>query len=143
MVGSINPNIGAIKNFIAENKQKKLELHFNIRAAELITLLNKCDLSICPASNIALESCAVGIGLVSGFTAPNQKGNLTGMENHKTLLNLGDMNLISSEEIVKQIRTLIEDPTQLNKMVEHQNDLIDGKSPERLLSVFKELSVNG
>jgi len=139
MLGSINPNLDKIEKLIEENRQIKIVQHFNISAKELAELLSQCDVSICPASSISLESCAIGIGLISGFTAENQLGNLKGMEKRKTLINFGDMNLLTVEEIKTKFTAIAANPEQLNKLIENQSKMIDGKSPERLLKVFKGL----
>ncbi len=139
MLGAINPNLKQIEKLIEENKQIKIITHFNISAEELAELLKKCDVSICPASSISLESCAIGIGLISGYTAENQMGNLLGMEKRKTLINFGDMNLLTVDEIKQRLSSVFIHPEQLNELIENQAKMIDGKSPERLLKVFKEL----
>ncbi len=139
MLGSINPNLEKIEKLIEENKQLKIVQHFNISAEELAKLLSQCDVSICPASSISLESCAIGIGLISGFTAENQLGNLKGMEKRKTLINFGDMNLLTVEEIKTKFTAIAANPEQLNELIINQSKMIDGKSPERLLKVFKGL----
>ena len=140
MLGAINPNLGSIDKLIAENKHVKIIKHFNISADELATLLENCDVSICPASSISLESSAIGIGLVSGFTAANQLGILNGLVNHKAAISFGDMNLLSVAEIKNKFETIVNNPEQLNDLVLNQSKMIDGKSPERLRKVFKNLS---
>ena len=140
MLGAINPNLKSIANLIKENKHINIKQHFDISATELANLLSKCDVSICPASSISLESCAIGIGLVSGYTAANQLGNLSGMENHKTLINFGDMNLLSIIEIKNKFENIVNNPDKLNELIKNQSKMIDGKSPERLRKVFKGLA---
>jgi UDP-2,4-diacetamido-2,4,6-trideoxy-beta-L-altropyranose hydrolase len=139
MLGAINPNLKQIEKLIEENKHINIKQHFNISADELAELLKQCDVSICPASSISLESCAIGIGLISGYTAENQLGNLLGMEKRKTLINFGDMNLLTVDEIKQRLSSVFIHPEQLNELIENQAKMIDGKSPERLLKVFKEL----
>ncbi len=139
MLGSINPHLKKIEKLIGENKQLKIVQHFNISAKALAKLLGKCDVSICPASSISLESCAIGIGLVSGFTAENQLSNLKGMEKRKTLINFGDMNLLTVKEIKTKFTAIAKHPEQLNELIKNQSKMIDGKSPERLRKVFRKL----
>ncbi len=140
MISSINPHIRELEKLIEKNRQKKIITHLNISARELVGLLQDCDLSICPASSISLESCAIGIALVSGYTADNQLENLSGLEKRKTLVNFGNLNLISVQEIRTMLQLLSADPEQLIVMIENQKKLIDGRSPERLTHVFKKLA---
>jgi RimJ/RimL family protein N-acetyltransferase len=139
MLGSINPNLSSIDSLIAKNKHVKILKHFDISAEQLAELLKKSDLAICPASTISLESCAIGIGLISGFTADNQKGNLFGLVDNKAIIDLGDLNAIKTETIVSEIKKIAETPNLLNELIQNQKKLIDGKSPKRLLNIFKKM----
>lgn len=137
MLGSINPNLASIDELIENNKQIKIIKHFEISAEQLAQLLKICDLAICPASSISLESCAIGIGLISGYTAENQKGILQGLKDKNSIIDLGDLNAIKSEKIISEIKKIAEMPNQLNELIQNQKILIDGKSPQRLLNIFK------
>ena len=141
MLGSINPNLASIEKLIDSNKQIKIKTHFNIAAEELKALLQECDIAICPASSISLEASAIGIGLISGYTAPNQMGILKGLVENNCLVNLHDMNAISIKGIKEELEKVISHPEILNEMIVNQKKLIDGKSPERLLNVFKNLEM--
>lgn len=139
MLGEINPHIESIDKLIKENKHIKIVKHFNISAKKLVELLRKCDVSICPASSISLESSAVGIGLISGFTAENQKGILKGLENRKSAINFGDLNKITTSKIKQKFEEITANPKHLNELIKNQHKMIDGKSPKRILKVFKDL----
>ena len=140
MLGPINLNLESIKLLIEENKRVNVIPHYNITAEELSNLLQSCDLAICSASNISLECCAVGIGLISGFTAENQQGILQGLDNRKALINWGNLNTVTKTDISKQIRELINKPEVFNDLIVNQKLIIDGKSPERILNIFNTLS---
>jgi UDP-2,4-diacetamido-2,4,6-trideoxy-beta-L-altropyranose hydrolase len=139
MLGSINPHLQEIDEFIAANQQQNIIKHFEINAEQLAHLLHYCDVCICPASSISIESCAVGIGLITGYSASNQLGNLAGLLKHKAAINFGDLNTLSIEEIKNKFAPLIAQPAMLNELILQQHKMIDGKSPERLLKVFKNL----
>jgi UDP-2,4-diacetamido-2,4,6-trideoxy-beta-L-altropyranose hydrolase len=139
MLGSINPNLNVIQNLIDTNKQVKIIPHFDISDEELRELLRQCDIAICPASSISLECCATGIGLISGYTAENQMDNLNSLDKRKTLVNFGDLLQLSITEIQTKISILIKHPEIFNDMIIRQKQMIDGKSPYRLLGVFKNL----
>ncbi len=139
MLGSINPNLASIDSFIAANKKTNIVKHFNISAEELAALISMCDVVVCPASSISIESSAIGTGLVCGYSAANQLGILSGLTNHHAILNIGDMNAISVSDIKAQFEKLAAHPAQLNAMVENQKKMIDGRSPERFIELFKKL----
>jgi UDP-2,4-diacetamido-2,4,6-trideoxy-beta-L-altropyranose hydrolase len=138
MLSTINPHIEYIKETLF--KDLRVHTHFNLSAKEIVDLLKKIDVVICPASSISLESCAVGVGLISGYTAENQLGNLNGLAKHKTLINFGDINSLSVMDIKNKIMKLIPYPTVFNELINNQIRMIDRKSPERLLDVFKKLN---
>jgi UDP-2,4-diacetamido-2,4,6-trideoxy-beta-L-altropyranose hydrolase len=140
MLSSVNSRLKDLLDFIETNSKQNISTHFNISAKEVKDLLNKCNLAICPASGISLECCAIGIPLVSGYTAENQKGNLSGLEKHKTIINIASINDLSIEEIVIKFTELINNPSIFDKLLQNQRHMIDGKSPLRILSIFKELS---
>ena len=140
MLGALNPNLKEIQTLIDANKRVKIIPHFNIGAEELSQLIKTCDLAICPASNIALECCAIGIGLISGYTAENQKGILQGLVNRKTLINWGDLNAISKFDIKEKVEGLCNNPGVFHDLIINQKEVLDGKSPDRLLAIFKEIS---
>ncbi len=139
ILGTINPNLKRIERLIEQNKKIKIITHFDISAEELAYLLKICDISICPASSISLESCAIGIGLISGYTAKNQFGILQGLINNNVIINFGDLNLISISDIKVKFNDLILNQKKINSLIENQKKMIDGRSPERLKEIFKNL----
>jgi UDP-2,4-diacetamido-2,4,6-trideoxy-beta-L-altropyranose hydrolase len=140
MLGSVNPNIGEVTALAEKTENVKVQMHVNISATELYDLIRKCDVSICPASSISLESCATGIGLVTGFTADNQHGILNGISKFKAGYNLGNMIDISVEELSVQLKRLFSHPAVFNEMIRNQQKMIDGRSPERITEIFHKLA---
>lgn len=139
MLGAINLHLYEIDKIIEQNKHVKIEKHFNINAVELRAWIEHCDVAICPASSISYECCATGIGLISGYTADNQKGILNGLLKHKSALSFGNLTTISVAEISEQFSMLMKEPSTLNELISNQKLMIDGNSPARLLKVFKDL----
>ncbi|MBK7816797.1 MAG: hypothetical protein IPJ60_04055 [Sphingobacteriaceae bacterium] len=105
----------------------------------MVGILNECELMICPASGTSMEAAAVGIGMVSGTTANNQLGILGGLVKKKCVINAGDLNSISAEEISALIEKCIKEPRLINDMIGVQKKMIDGLSPERINRAFKQL----
>jgi UDP-2,4-diacetamido-2,4,6-trideoxy-beta-L-altropyranose hydrolase len=136
MVSDINPHLGQLKD-LAQNTSTKIQLHFNLKATELATLLRQCDVAICPASSISLECCVVGIGLVTGYIAENQKGNLQGVLAHNAAFNLGDFKMLTHDIYVRELENIFRNTKELNEQMANQSKMIDGKSGERFKSEFK------
>lgn len=140
MIGSINPHLTKIKSLISEQNQIGITLHTNITSSQLNDLLLECDVAICPASTIALECCAAGIGLITGTTAANQRGILLGLINCRAAINLGDLLILDQREITEGLKQYFSNPQFINQLVINQRKMIDGKSPERIVSLFNQLT---
>ena len=138
LVGPLNPHKRDIRNFINGQDPGRIHYHEGLTAMELCRLLNQCQIALCPASSLSIEACAVGIGLGTGFTAANQWGILDSMEKSKTILNFGDLNAISIEEIAEKVEELSNIQT-INEQIANQRKLVDGRSPERLRNIFRNL----
>lgn len=139
LISTINPNRENLFNYIHTLNNHEFKFYENISADDLYKLIKSSDIAICPASSISLECCSVGIGLVTGYTEDNQKNNLEGYENKEVAVNLGNLNNISEKEINNQLRNLLLNTNNINKQIKNQKTLIDGKSPERFVEIFKNL----
>jgi RimJ/RimL family protein N-acetyltransferase len=137
MLGAANPHLDNIGLFAQKNASLKVYKHIDITAERLAYVLGECDVAVCPASSISMESCAVGIGLLTGYTADNQKDILKGLLSEKVALSLGDLNAITTAQIRTHFENL--NTGELNKLIEKQAVFIDGKSPERLRKAFADL----
>lgn len=69
---SINTHYEALKQLEAANPER-CKMLIGLNANELVTCFSSNDLAILQPSNIALEACAVGIGVALLQTADNQK----------------------------------------------------------------------
>lgn len=139
MLGAVNPNLAKIKALCGKAGREKLSIHINISAEKLRDLLTECDIAVCPASTISMEACAVGIGLLSGFTAENQKNILAGLKAKRVLTDLGNLNQVEKDQIRSAIITLSDQPGLIGPMIANQKKLIDGRSAARLKTLFREL----
>jgi spore coat polysaccharide biosynthesis protein SpsF len=140
MMGSVNPHIDKIGQLIRSHASTAVFIHMNISASQLHDLLSECDCCICPASSISLEACATGIVLISGYTADNQLKILKGLQHENVLFNWGDFRNLSPASIQSKFGELLLHPEQFGIMLQNQQHLIDGKSPSRLLNVFRSLA---
>jgi UDP-2,4-diacetamido-2,4,6-trideoxy-beta-L-altropyranose hydrolase len=138
MIGSLNKNENDLQGYIAGQK-KKIVLHKNIDAEELVDVLTKCELAICPASGTSMEIAAVGVGMISGITAENQTDILSGLLKRNCAKSIGDFNSASAENIETLVKACVKDPGAVEQMITEQKKMLDGLSPQRLKTVFKEL----
>lgn len=141
IAGAVNPHLPELHERAA-NSAGQLFVHVNISSSELLERLGSCDLAICPASTLALECCAARVPLVSGYSAENQKGILRGLEHMGALYNLGDLHGLTAEMFNEALLFVINNADFRMDMSQRQSAVIDGRSPERLLKAFRELSSN-
>jgi UDP-2,4-diacetamido-2,4,6-trideoxy-beta-L-altropyranose hydrolase len=141
LIGAVNQNEITLKEYITRSK-KMIVLHKDINAGEIVSILNRCQIAICPASGTSIEAAAVGIGMISGITADNQKGILNGLINNGCAESIGNFNEISGSELTAFIEKTIANVDATNEMIVNQKKLVDGHSPERYLRTFHEL-LNG
>jgi UDP-2,4-diacetamido-2,4,6-trideoxy-beta-L-altropyranose hydrolase len=141
LLSTINPHLSQIQHLSGNLSGPGLRIvsHFNIQAIQLKELLQICDVIICPASSISLESCAIGIGLISGYTAENQKNNILSLERLNAAINLGDLNSLRKDEIKQSLGHIFQNIDLLNSLIAHQSILIDGSSPINNLNIFKSI----
>jgi UDP-2,4-diacetamido-2,4,6-trideoxy-beta-L-altropyranose hydrolase len=126
IIGSANIHYEQLRSLEIEHKQVKV--FSNLLEDSVAELLLNSSLLIAPASGILLEAIALGVPFLSGYYAENQIGLASFfLENDEAIIG----NFIS-ENITN---------SDINKAMLNRNrgSLIDGKSPERLLKVFKSL----
>ncbi|TKC56946.1 UDP-2,4-diacetamido-2,4,6-trideoxy-beta-L-altropyranose hydrolase [Pedobacter hiemivivus] len=137
VIGIVNPYLQMITDFTNNNQHlSEIYIYHGINSDKMKSILLECQLAICPASGISIEICAIGIGIVTGFTAENQKDVLKGLIDRKCAFNLGDFNLQEEDEISASFGQILTNIREINEMVYNQKVLIDGQSPRRLKDLF-------
>lgn len=111
----------------------------NVSAERIVSLFDECFISVCPASSIALEACAVNTGLITGTTVDNQMEIHNELVRLKCAFSVGDFNNTTVEELVKFIKTVAR-PESVENIIRNQSAAIDGHSPERIRRLFFELA---
>jgi UDP-2,4-diacetamido-2,4,6-trideoxy-beta-L-altropyranose hydrolase len=124
-----------LEAFIREHPQ--VIIYQSLSSFEFAETMIKSEIAIMPASTVSYEACAVGIGMVSGYTAENQKGILNGLCNAKAILNIHSFNAISEKLLYENINTLIQSPALINEQIDFQKKFIDGKAASRYINLFK------
>lgn len=140
VVGVLYEHKESLQNYLKNNQGHPATfLYHNMNDKELNEILSKCQVAICPASGISMEISTIGFGMLSGYTADNQKNLLTGLIKRECAINGNDFNLLSEADITLALQAMIADPKGTNRMIQNQRKLIDGKSPERIRKVFRSL----
>ena len=139
-VGQINVLIGgANKNdYSGYLNSDKIVFFKNLSPDEIIGLAKKCDLTICPSSTISIELISIGIPMLTGYFEENQKNIYSGLIKNKLAFPMGDIMILDDEKVTecfyKYRNTIL-----ISEIVKNQKHLLDGKSNERILNLFKDL----
>lgn len=138
VIGPANQHIETLTSFIQKNNLiNQVRLSSNLSAKEIVNQIQLADAMICPASTTLYEACAIGIPIISGKTADNQTDILTGFDNAITIKNIGNFNTISDQELYDVFSNMESMKQLFQQHYSNQKKLIDKRSPERILNVFK------
>lgn len=130
VVGSAYTYLHELKQLLKKHTQTKL--HRDLSAEGLRRLMTNCHAAVTSASGISYEYAAVGGALFVKQTVDNQAGmyqflTSTGIARDYSTLSQALQQGISQQEFDSQLAT--------------QRQFFDGKSPERLLEVFRRLGL--
>lgn len=126
----LNPKFNELKEQAAK-KQERMKLFHSLNTREVIELIKQNDIAILQPSNIALEAAAIGIGLCLVQTAENQKYIL------ESLLHNNCGVLLDTSDVASQINKLTNE--KVNLQIKQQHELLDGKSPNRIIDLVNQL----
>lgn len=139
LTGPVNKNIENWKNEFKGNT--KINFHSNLNSQEVCSLMQSCQIALCPSSSLALEVCAAGMVLLTGITADNQKGYYEALIKHSAALGVWDWQKVSEEDLYNKLIGMMRyDKRDIEFFILNQKAYIDGKSGQRLENVFLELS---
>lgn len=124
VIGAANKNLDTLKQEF--NGDDKISLLINLNANELSTLMENASTAVTSASTIALEYICIKGDLFLIQTADNQLHLYNSLIDKKCALPFAEFT----------------DKTALEKIIANQHQLIDGKSTNRIIEIFKTLSLN-
>ena len=127
VVGHSNHHLDSIKEFISKSSNE-IQLFVNRSASEMAEIMWNCDFAVVPCSTVLFEAVACKLPFITGAYVENQK-LIASYFNNQT------------DGIVLQ--NIIEDSIPWDNLINlyetSTNDLIDGKSKNRLIENFKGL----
>jgi RimJ/RimL family protein N-acetyltransferase len=75
---------------LKEANSERISLHRNITAEQMLTVMNKSDFAIAPASTIIYELCCVTMPILGGYYVENQRQIYEGLLSSKVIHEGGD-----------------------------------------------------
>lgn len=135
-IKEINVVIGAanINADVSNAKDIKINIFKNLDEREIISLMNRCDFGVVPASNTAYEAICCGLPLIIGYYAKNQMrfyaelckcNNIIGIESFDNSINSNISSAYSA--LVSGYKSLV-------------SNIIDGRQQQRLREIFVNLA---
>ncbi len=138
VLGHTHPHRGSIENF-AKSSNYNLTIHYSLNEVEMAEIIDCCSLAIAPSSGISYEICSAKSGFISGYFVDNQEFLHNGLKNAGCICSIGDLRIVTIEKISEAINTVLNSRETIMEMQIAQSKLIDGKSDERLKSIFHDL----
>lgn len=135
VIGAAYRHKQKLNDFVNTIANKGVEIFEGVSSAEMIRLIQSCQVAISPASTTSLEICCAKSGLITGYSADNQLNILTELLSKGCGTSIGDFNKVSEGEIIKALEGY-NNPAKANREMEHQSVAIDGLSGERIKSVL-------
>ena len=121
---------------LINNESLHIEIYENLKPDAIINLLQNSDFAILPGSTILLEAFTVGIPIISGWFAENQRYSLEKFEKMGLIINLDnfktenyDFNLINAIKLLKNNFSI----------VRHQKKHINLQK-KNIIKIFDELT---
>jgi UDP-2,4-diacetamido-2,4,6-trideoxy-beta-L-altropyranose hydrolase len=131
-------NTGEIEKFMSTSR-KKISAWKNLSAEEMISVMKECGLAIVSASTISYEISSMKMGMIAVQTADNQK-NLAGFLQSNGLAQVIQFSEETiSEELSRNLEKFFNNSLAASQM-ESQQYFFDGRSSERINSIFENLS---
>ncbi|MDE3742216.1 UDP-2,4-diacetamido-2,4,6-trideoxy-beta-L-altropyranose hydrolase [Maribacter polysaccharolyticus] len=138
LIGAANKNQHVYK---IEKEYKNVIIHKNLAEAEVIDVMEKCQLAIIPSSTISYEVCSVKMLVICGYFIDNQELIYHGLKGKNVIYPAGDFKMYDSLRFEQVINEVIEfDLIKQNEMLKNQKTLFDGNQKERFLDIIKKIS---
>ena len=134
VIGSANRHAADLITF-TEKTSKDITLHRNLDAEKMIKVMEDAQFAVCPASSVAIEILCVGLNLLTGYTAGNQKAFSNFLHLKQVGVSAGDFTILTSAELEKLILQNLNNNTWTN-----QKSLMGGNQNELFASEFRKLS---
>jgi UDP-2,4-diacetamido-2,4,6-trideoxy-beta-L-altropyranose hydrolase len=139
VIGSAFPHRKELEGCIALSPVP-IHIHSNVSEKEMVTLMKNCEFAISPSSTTCLELIAMKKIIFSGITASNQAGLYSYFTSKQLVFDLGDLKERTSAELAKIISANLQLTGEFAAMLKSQQQLIDGRSGERINQIVKKLA---
>ncbi|RKN82772.1 UDP-2,4-diacetamido-2,4,6-trideoxy-beta-L-altropyranose hydrolase [Ulvibacterium marinum] len=122
------------------NDQGKVKIHRNLAEAEILNLMEECQLAILPTSTICYEACAVKLAIIGGYYVDNQKNIYNGLVANDIIYPAGDFTQLSDLDYKTLIQSVLNDPLfRHQQKLDKQKFFFDGKQKSRFQLLIEKI----
>ncbi len=123
--------------FEFSSKRPQVSLYNNVGPAQMVSLLKESQIAICPSSSVSLEVFCVGLNLVTGYYASNQKKISEFILTNGLGMMIGDLSLVSAENIKNALLTEVK-----AQHFVRQKEYMKGVNASKIKGIFDSLEGN-
>jgi UDP-2,4-diacetamido-2,4,6-trideoxy-beta-L-altropyranose hydrolase len=146
VLGPFHPNRASIDEF--RSQLPNLTILQNLNASQMVDELAACSLAITACSTIAYEVCAINRPLITIVTADNQARLAQFLSEEKLALSVNFPTLLTRLTPVLGLDQMLKlaiqgfqfSPETVAESLDNQRRFFDGRSPEWLRMLFRQLS---
>jgi len=116
-----------------------IQIHQNLSAQNMASLMARCSLAVAPASGTAMELCACRVPLICGYTATNQTGIFEGLSSLGMAAPYGNFDHLDPQRLLALATTLQEYSAAAQQMANQAHHL-SGHTGRRLGKLLQSLA---
>lgn len=129
VTGSAYPHLALLRQ--VAHSWPEVQFHHNLSAEQMVEVLQRCGIKVCPPSGVAYECCAVGGLILLHRIADNQQRLFSYLTEQGLAAPLSALPSFSVEELTVLAAA----------MQEQQRTVFDGNSAHRFRKAFQELAL--
>lgn len=114
----------------------KIIVHNKLSEEEVIDVMKSCSFAIAPTSTILLELMAIGIPVLIGYYANNQKDFYDYLKINNCYKGVGNFRSISNTKLELEIKKFLSNGMYKNAIIQKK---IQGNSKQKIVSLFHNL----
>lgn len=135
ILSSSAPHLNRVRAAVDTNRTDT-ELHIDITAERLATILANADIAIGAGGAAAWERCSLGLPTIAMMTAESQRAVLDGLDHAGALRTLGPASTTSTETLAAALQDLAKDTGSRTMMAKAASTICDGNGPRRVAAAL-------
>ena len=104
LVGGAFGDGGPLQALAAQHAERKITVHRNLGATELVALLQDYDVAVVPASTVLIEALVLGRPVITGYYADNQHALANYVHAHQQAFSVGNFTDLTDIDLASALR---------------------------------------